>query len=112
MLDQTLEWYQRRLEHRGRWFRECNPRDVLQARQAHEDANVLVDEARAALGHVQGLKDNVYNSSSTRSGIWNKIRTHHALEIRSGQLENANAEFDGALYDLDMKILNLKLYPA
>lgn len=104
-LEDTLCSYHRRLEKRVAWFRDCNANDVQQAREAHEVARLLVDEARGALGHVQGLQD---DSSSSLSRIWNMIKSYNALDIKS--LENARVKFDKALYDLDMKILNLKLY--
>lgn len=109
-LNRTLDLYKQRLEERGLWFSQCNREDVQQVRQAYEDAKHLVDEARGALGHVQGLRDDVYHSASSRSGIWRRFNAHHALDTRSNSLEIARVEFDKALYDLDMRILNLKLY--
>jgi hypothetical protein len=110
-LDHTLSWYKQRLDARDGWFTQCNADDLQQARQAHGDAKNLVDEARGALGYVQGLRNDVYNSSSSRSGVSKKIKAYFALDsTKSKSLDNARAEFDKALYDLDMRILNLKLY--
>lgn len=106
ILDERLQNYKTSLRDRERRLRECNRTDDDQLRGAHTDANRLLKEARAALGHVQGLRERS-RSASGWSRLLSKITMPHELQE---QLKRRTEEFEKALYDLDIELVHLRLY--